>query len=81
MMLNAHISTFHVLKELYTELQAQNVHLQFADLKGPMRDVFQLNGLYELLGKSNFFLSVNDALATSKKENNFKIDTSSIQAF
>lgn len=55
-------SSIHMLKDLYQDLIEHEVQLQFADVKGPIRDIFKLNELYMLIGKDNFFLSVEDAL-------------------
>lgn len=71
-------SAILVLEELFHELKLQEVQLQFADLKGPVRDIFKINGLVELYGESNFFLSVNDAITNNKRESNYKITNSSL---
>ncbi len=63
-------SAIHMLKDLYQELKLKNIQLQFADVKGPIRDIFSLNGIYYLIGKSNFFLSVKDAIEPNHETKN-----------
>ena len=36
--------------------------MQFADIKGPVRDLFHKNGLVKIIGENNFFLNVSDAM-------------------
>jgi len=65
-------SSIHMLKDLFVDLKAKGIQLQFADVKGPIRDILKLNELYELIGKQNFFLSVKDAVDGVSTANNFK---------
>lgn len=58
-------SAIHMLEDLYNDLKAKNIKLQFADVKGPLRDIFKRYGLFEKIGRSNFYLSVNDALESN----------------
>lgn len=55
-------SSIHMLKDLYQDLIDKEIQLQFADVKGPLRDLFDLNGIYKLLGESNFYLTVLDSI-------------------
>ncbi len=64
-------SSVHMLVDLIQELQDKKIQLQFADVKGPLRDIFKRNGLDSLLGESNFFLSVSDAVEGINYPSNF----------
>lgn len=59
-------SAIHILKDLHKILKDKKILLQFADVKGPIRDLFQRNGLHDKFGKDNFFLSVKDAADSSE---------------
>jgi len=60
-------SAIHMLQELITQLKERDIVMQFADVKGPVRDIFHKNGLNDLIGKENFFLSIQDAVSASDK--------------
>jgi len=55
-------SAVHALKDWMRELQAQGIKVYFAGLIGPVRDVFSRTGLVELIGKSNLFMSNQQAV-------------------
>ena len=55
-------SAINILKELSDKLRQQNILMQFADIKGPVRDLFHKNGLVKIIGENNFFLNVSDAM-------------------
>ncbi len=50
------------LHEIADSLQAQNIKFYFANVKGPVRDVFRRSGFYQKLGKDHFFFSNHDAV-------------------
>lgn len=54
-------SAIHALKELIKEYEEQGVDWYFAAVKGPVRDMFEKTGIYEHLGDSHFFDTVNEA--------------------
>lgn len=58
-------SAIHMLQSLILQLKEKNIALQFADVKGPVRDIFHKNGLNDLIGKENFFLSIKDAVSAN----------------
>jgi len=37
-----------------------------SDIKGPLRDAFKRNGLFELVGKENFYIDIIDAVTQSE---------------
>jgi len=51
-----------------------NISLQFADIKGPVRDLFHRNGLVKVIGEQNFFLHVSDAMDSSSSDLAGKLD-------
>ena len=55
-------SAINILIEVFEKLKQQNILLQFADIKGPVRDLFHKNGLVKIIGEDNFFLNVSDAM-------------------
>ncbi len=61
-------SSVHMLTELLVELKERNIQLQFADVKGPVRDILRVHGIDQLLGETNFHLSVIDAIRSDKNE-------------
>ena len=52
-------SAFREVLEAY---RARGVRLVFADVKGPVRDVFERSGFDEDVGKDGFFFNVHDAM-------------------
>lgn len=67
-------SAIHMLEDLNNDLKKKNIKLQFADVKGPLRDIFKRYGLFEKIGKSNFYLSVNDAIESNSQSEKNKND-------
>ncbi len=51
-----------VLDEMVTELQAQDVELAFAELKGPAKDQLRKYGLFDLVGELHFHPTVGAAV-------------------
>jgi SulP family sulfate permease len=48
--------------ELYRDLEKQNILCYWAELKGPVRDSMELAGAKDIIGKENFFVTVQDAV-------------------
>lgn len=55
-------SAAQMIRELVAELQAQQINVNFAGVKGPVRDYLTKNGLFEDMGKDKFFLDVPTAI-------------------
>ncbi len=67
-------SAINMLLELSEKLHQMNISLQFADIKGPVRDLFHRNGLVKVIGEQNFFLHVSDAMDSSSSDLAGKLD-------
>lgn len=50
-------------QEIVKALRGRGIELYFSNLKGPVRDVMQRSGFYDLLGTDHFFFSNHDAVA------------------
>ena len=50
------------LRQVLEELQAQQVTLAFAELKGPVKDRLQRYGLYDAIGPDRFFPTIGTAV-------------------
>ncbi|MEL7341879.1 MAG: sodium-independent anion transporter, partial [Bacteroidota bacterium] len=50
------------LEEWTDDLKTRGIEVYFADVKGPLRDLFFRFGLTERLGRDHFFLSVQNAV-------------------
>ena len=59
---NVDSSAIHALTELQEELSSDNIKLIFAGVKGPVRDAFQISGLTDQIGASNFTMSIQEAI-------------------
>jgi SulP family sulfate permease len=59
-------SAIHFVKDLHTDLQKQNIELVFVDMIGPVRDRFAKAGMFKIIGKHNFYPSINEALGGKK---------------
>lgn len=55
-------SAMHELHTFITNQQAKDIDVVFSGLIGPVRDAFQKNGLFALVGEHNFYLNVKDAV-------------------
>lgn len=61
-------SALHALRELIDEYHNRDINVIFANVKGPVRDLFQRSGLVDLLGENNFYLDINKAVSDLEKE-------------
>lgn len=73
-------SAAQMLKELYGELKTQGVVLNFASVKGPVRDYFAQGGVTELMGKDKFFLDVKAAIDAFDQDKNVWVERSNLYA-
>ena len=55
-------SAAHSLREIILDYQATGTHVCFVGVKGPVLDLMKKSGLYELIGPSNFYHEVHDAV-------------------
>ena len=67
-------SAINMLLELFEKLHEMNISLQFADIKGPVRDLFHKNGFVKLIGEENFFLNVSDAMDSKNSDSLGNLD-------
>ena len=67
-------SAINMLLELSEKLHEMNISLQFADIKGPVRDLFHKNGFVKLIGEENFFLNVSDAMDSKNSDSLGNLD-------
>lgn len=61
----------HTLKDLINELKSGNIEFGFASVIGPVRDQLKKCGIQEMMGESNFFFDVSDALQYFKQKDNY----------
>ena len=61
-------SALHALRELIDEYHNRDIDVIFANVKGPVRDLFKRSGLVDLLGEENFYLDINKAVSDLEKE-------------
>lgn len=61
-------SALHALKELIDEYHNRDIDVIFANVKGPVRDLFRRSGLVDLLGEENFYLDINKAVSDLEEE-------------
>jgi sulfate permease, SulP family len=61
----------HTLKVLINELRSENIEFSFASVIGPVRDQLKKCGIQEMMGESNFFFDVGDALQYFKQKDNY----------
>lgn len=73
-------SAAQMLKELYSELKGQGVALNFASVKGPVRDYFAQSGVTDLIGKDKFFLDVQAAIDAFDQDKNLWVERSNLYA-
>ncbi len=59
--------------DLQKELESKDIHLMYSDVKGPVRDLFRKYGLFEQIGRENFFLTTGEAVKAIK--NNLHVDS------
>lgn len=55
-------SATHALEELIHDLHQEGTRVLFVGIKGPVRDVLVKAGLIDLIGETNFFLEVHEAV-------------------
>ena len=49
-------------REIYEDYEARGIELRLADVKGPVRDVFERSGFTDTVGKDRFYLTVHEAM-------------------
>jgi SulP family sulfate permease len=69
-----------MLKELYNELKGQGIILNFASVKGPVRDYFAQCGVTDLMGKDKFFLGVQAAIDAFDQDKSLWVERSNLYA-
>ncbi|MBT8194835.1 MAG: solute carrier family 26 protein [Bacteroidia bacterium] len=57
-------SAIHMLHDLIIDLKNQNIALHIVEAIGPLRDKFKKNGITDLMGKEQFHLSIQHAVAS-----------------
>ena len=57
----------HALEDIITDYRLKDIKIIFTDMIGPVRDTLKKNGLFEIIGKDNFFVSVKDAVNSIEK--------------
>ncbi len=55
-------SALHVLKDMYVDLKEKGIKLIFTSLIGPVRDTMKRSGLFEKMGKDNFYMNIPNAV-------------------
>ncbi len=55
-------SAVHMLKDFVANLQGAGVQLAFSAVKGPVRDILHKNGIVDLIGAHNFFVTTAHAV-------------------
>ena len=75
-------SAIHTLKAILQDLQDQNIRFVIAGAIGPARDIMYDSGLVDVIGKSNLFVTTNEAFEslTNKTEKNVLQEKISLQA-
>ncbi len=57
------------VEELHILCSNLGIRLCFVSVKGPIRDIFQRTGLFEVIGQQNFFMSTHDAITCFDNQN------------
>jgi len=52
----------HTISDLVSDFRDRGITILFSDMIGPVRDTLKKNGMFETIGKENFFISVKDAV-------------------
>lgn len=55
-------SGVHALEEVFTLCQEQKLQFYVVGLKGPVRDIFQKTHLFDKIGKTHFFMRIQNAV-------------------
>lgn len=55
-------SALHMLHEFHRELKERNILIKITSLRGPVRDKFELAGIFDLYGRENFYLQISEAI-------------------
>ncbi|HQK39802.1 MAG TPA: sodium-independent anion transporter, partial [Flavobacterium alvei] len=63
------ISGTRFLKNLFNDLKAKNIALKIAEARSEVRDIMRSENLEELLGHISRFISVDDLVTESTKNN------------
>jgi len=61
-------SALHALKDIIDEYHNRDIEVIFANVKGPVRDIFRSSGLLNLIGEDHFYLDINKAVADLEQE-------------
>ncbi len=60
-------SGLHALEDVIIYLKEKNVNLYFCGAIGPTRDILKKSGIYDSIGEANHFLSVHEAILSTRK--------------
>jgi len=55
-------TAIHAIKDMVADYQGRNIHFMMSHVKGPVRDSLLRSNLRDVIGKENFFLTIQDAL-------------------
>lgn len=55
-------TAIHAIKDMVADYKGRNIHFMMSHVKGPVRDSLLRSNLRDVIGKENFFLTIQDAL-------------------
>ncbi len=55
-------SAVHALNEILDNYRSRNIEICFTGVKGPVRDAMERGGIFDKIGKDNFFMSIQEAV-------------------
>ncbi len=55
-------SAVHALNEIVDNYRSRHVEICFTGVKGPVRDAMERGGIFDKIGKDNFFMSIQEAV-------------------
>ncbi len=61
-------SGLHALKQVIDEYYSRDIEVIFANVKGPVRDIFRRSGIVDIVGEDNFYLTINKAVEDLEQE-------------
>ena len=67
-------SALHMLHEFHRDMDERDIAVKITSLRGPVRDKFELSGIFECFGKDNFYLQISEAIYHFKNKER-SIDT------
>ncbi len=72
-------SALHGLKEIIEEYRQRGIHLYFARVKGPVKDILKRGGILDLLGEDACFMEVHEAVEHAVKTLGLTMSTTQVQ--